>query len=102
MKEPLWDQLEVAVAHIVHEVNVGNISSERYYRGRSSGDGDYYWDEENQVICNLFRKWMDHSCNQSIQKLDDTQVYPYIPKQENMMYMILADNNEEELLIISR
>ena len=36
VKQALWDDLEVAVTHVVHEINVSDISSHGYHRCSSS------------------------------------------------------------------
>ena len=81
-KQPLRDQLKVAVAHIVHEVNICDVAKNCQKRGGSIEDGGQDWDGEKKVVHYVFCKWMDHSCHQSTQKLGYCQVCIYFLKQQ--------------------
>lgn len=62
-EEPAGYQLEVAVPHVVHEINVNQIHLECNYGSSSSqGTGDQ-WDREEQFVGNELSKRMDDGCN---------------------------------------
>lgn len=57
------DELKVTVSHIVHEVDVGDITNERDYRSSSCKQRCQQWYCKQREICNVFSKWMNHSCH---------------------------------------
>lgn len=60
-EEPHGDKLEVTVAHVVHEVNVYDVTSKRCYGSIFEDHCRDQWYCEEQEIDNVFSEWMNHS-----------------------------------------
>jgi hypothetical protein len=62
LEHPLGHQLEIAVAHVVHEVNVTDVQHNSHDRRIPDIQGRQHRDRKQQVINKVFSERMDHRC----------------------------------------
>ena len=63
LEAPFRNKLEVAMPHIVHDVNIEDIADYCYERSLPHKDGGQHRDRKQQEINYVFRERMDHRCD---------------------------------------
>lgn len=62
LEHPLGYELEVAVPHVVHEVDVGDVEHNAHDGAIPHVDRRQHGDRKQQVVDQVFSKGVDHSC----------------------------------------
>jgi hypothetical protein len=62
LEHPLGHQLEVAVPHVVHEVDIGDVEDESQDGGIPHVNRCQHGDRKQDVVDDVLSKGMDHRC----------------------------------------
>lgn len=62
LEHPLGHQLEIAVPHVVHEVDIGDVEHKAQNRGIPYVNSRQHGDRKQEVVDHVFSKGMDHRC----------------------------------------
>lgn len=87
----LWNELKVAVSHIVHEINVSNISKGACYRTSFGEHHGHQWYCKEHHIYHHLRKWMNNSCRTKNSKYVPLENFPNFQLKKTKKVGILLE-----------
>jgi hypothetical protein len=68
-EEFLRKELKIAMAHVVHKIDVKDITKKGSHGRFSYDQCCQEWDKKKRKICQRLSKWVCHSCHQQLKSI---------------------------------